>query len=141
MIKKVIKEEDSWMVFLKLALSLRILLFLYFEITTLVNLYPWNDLSKYSYKEKMIEATVNGAIIIFCLGLFITQIKWIMAISVVFWLVFFLMQLLNWWMPYLTGKHLKQFPKIVYDTHFKNTIKLLPPIKDHIIPDAQHNIG
>jgi hypothetical protein len=56
MIKKVIKEEDGWI--LKLALSLQILLFLYFEITTLVNLYPWKDLSKYSYKEKMIKATL-----------------------------------------------------------------------------------
>ncbi|KOS62083.1 hypothetical protein AN161_14805 [Lysinibacillus sp. FJAT-14222] len=50
------------------------------------------------------------------------------------------MQLLNWWMPYLTGKYLKQFPKTLYETHFKNTLKLLPPIKDHIIPDLQHNV-
>ncbi|MFY0521517.1 hypothetical protein ACOMCU_27440 [Lysinibacillus sp. UGB7] len=108
------------------AIAFQILLFLYFEVTTLVNLYPWNDLSKYSTKEKIIEATVNGIIIILCIGLFITQIKWLMIISVVFWFVFLFMQLLNWWMPYLTGKYLKQFPKTLYETHFKNTLKLLP---------------
>lgn len=126
--------------FYKLAIVFQILLFLYFEITTLVNLYPWNDLSKYSNKEKITEATVNGIIIILSFGLFITQLKWLMIISVLFWFIFLFMQILNWWMPYLTGKHLKQFPKTLYESHFKNTFKLLPPIKDHIIPDAQHNV-
>jgi hypothetical protein len=126
--------------FFKVAIAFQILLFIYFEGTTLVQLYPWNDLSKYSNQEKIIEATVNGIIIIFCMGLFITQIKWLMIISVIFWFVFLFMQILTWWMPYLTGKHLKQFPKTLYETHFKNTLKLLPPIKDHIIPDVQHNV-
>ncbi|RST72475.1 hypothetical protein D4T97_015545 [Siminovitchia acidinfaciens] len=122
------------------AICLQILLLLYFEVTTLVPLYPWNDLSKYSPKEKYTEATVNGLIMIIIIGLFITKIKWLMIISVVFWFIFLLMQLLTWWMPYLTGKHLKQFPKSLYESHFKNTVKFLPPIKDHIIPDAQHNV-
>jgi hypothetical protein len=126
--------------FFKMAIAFQILLFIYFEGTTLVNLYPWNDLSKYSNQEKIIEASVNGIIIILCLGLFISEIKWLMIISVIFWFVFLFMQILTWWMPYLTGKHLKQFPKTLYETHFKNTFKLLPPIKDHIIPDAQHNV-
>jgi hypothetical protein len=126
--------------FSKMAIAFQILLFIYFEGTTLVNLYPWNDLSKYSNQEKIIEASVNGIIIILCLGLFISEIKWLMIISVIFWFVFLFMQILTWWMPYLTGKHLKQFPKTLYETHFKNTFKLLPPIKDHIIPDAQHNV-
>lgn len=124
----------------KWAVILQLLLLLYFEAITLLNLYPWNDLSKYTFKEKVIEATVNGAIIIFNAGLFTTKVKWLMMISIVFWFLFLLMQLLTWWMPYVTGKHLKQFRRTLYDTHFKETIKLLPPIKDHIIPDAQHNV-
>lgn len=124
----------------KWALALQILLFLYFEVTTLVHLYPWNDLSKYSFKEKVIEATTNGAMIILSIGLFITKIKWLMIISIIFWFVFLIMQLINWWMPYLTGKHLKQFPRSLYETHFKETIKILPPIKNNIVPDAQHNV-
>jgi len=124
----------------KWAVILQLLLLLYFEAITLLNLYPWNDLSKYSLREKLIEATVNGAIIIFNAVLFITKVKWLMMISVVFWFFYLLMQLLTWWIPYLTGQHLKQFPRTLYDTHFRETIKLLPPIKDHIIPDAQHNV-
>ena len=119
---------------------LQILLFLYFEVTTLVNLFPWNDLSKYSYRERLLEATVNGITIIIGIALFVTKIKWLMTISVVLWFVFLLMQLLTWWMPYLTGKHLKQFPRDLYDTHFQETLKILPPIKNHIIPDAQHTV-
>jgi len=88
----------------------------------------------------MLEATVNGIKIIIGLVLFITKVKWLMIISTVFWFVFLLMQLLTWWMPYLTGKHLKQFPRELYDTHFQKTIKILPPIRNHIIPDAQHNV-
>lgn len=92
------------------SLVLQILLFLYFEVTTLVPLFPWNDLSKYSRKEKFTEAIANGLIILLCIGLFATKIKWLMAISVMFYLVFLVMQILTWWMPYLTGIHLKQFP-------------------------------
>ena len=122
------------------AVILQVLLFLYFEVTTLINLFPWNDLSKYSYKERLLEATVNGITIIVGLALFVTKVKWLMAVSAAFWFVFLLMQLLTWWMPYLTGKHLKQFPRDLYDTHFQETLKVLPPIKNYIIPDAQHNV-
>lgn len=71
------------------AICLQILLLLYFEVTTLVPLYPWNDLSKYSPKEKYTEAIVNGLIIVINIGLFITMIKWLMIISVVFWFIFY----------------------------------------------------
>lgn len=122
------------------AVFLQVLLFIYFEVTILVNLFPWNDLSKYSHKERLLEATTNGIIIIIGIILFVTKVKWLMVISVVFWFVFLLMQLLTWWMPYLTGKHLKQFPRSLYDTHFQETLKILPPIKNHCIPDVQHNV-
>jgi len=31
------------------AVSFQILLYIYFEVTTLINLFLWNDVSKYSY--------------------------------------------------------------------------------------------
>ncbi|MBD8006611.1 hypothetical protein [Bacillus norwichensis] len=123
-----------------IAIVLQILLFFYFEVTTLLNLFPWNDLSKYTRKEKFTEAITNGLFILLCIGLFATKVKWLMAISVMFYLIFLIMQILTWWMPYCTGIHLKQFPKSLYESHFKDTIKWLPPMKDHIIPDAQHNV-
>jgi len=122
------------------AVFLQVLLLIYFELTTLINLYPWNDLSKYSYQERLLEATINGIIIVIGIILFVTKVKWLMVISVVLWFAFLFMQLLTWWMPYLTGKHLKQFPRSLYDTHFQETLKILPPIKNHCIPDAQHNV-
>lgn len=120
------------------ALVMQLLLFIYFEIITLVPLYPWNDLSKYSTKEKVLEAATNGVIIVIGIGLFVTKIQLLMVISIVLWGLFLVMQLLTWWLPYITGKHLKQFSRELYDTHFEQTVKLLPRIKDHIIPDAQH---
>lgn len=126
--------------FFILGIVLFIVLFIYFEVTTLINLYPWNDLSKYTKKEKVIEAVVNGLFICTGLVLFISTIKWLMIMSVIAMFIHLLSQLLTWWLPYLTGKHLKQFPKSLYETHFTNTIKVLPRIKDHIIPDAQHNV-
>ncbi|MBS4195623.1 hypothetical protein [Lederbergia citri] len=123
-----------------LAILFQIFVFLYFEITTLVNLFPWNDLAKYTKRQKWIEGISNGIILLVCIGLFATKTSWGMGISLLFWVFFFIMQLLTWWMPYLTGKHLKQFPKNLYDSHFSRTVKLLPPIKNHIIPDAQHNV-
>ncbi|MBS2969162.1 hypothetical protein J9317_10350 [Metabacillus sp. KIGAM252] len=122
------------------SILLQILLFFYFEATTLLNLYPWNDLAKYTNREKTLEAASNGLVILISMGLFISHIKWLMTISVIFWFIFLIMQLLTWWMPYLTGRHLKQFPKSLYETHFIRTIKILPRVKDHIVPDAQHNV-
>lgn len=118
----------------------QIILLVYFEVTTLINLYPWNDLSKYTRKEKITEATVNGITIIIGITLFISKKPVLMVIATIFWFLFLLVQLLNWWMPYITGKHLKQFPRELYDSHFQDTLKILPPIKEHIIPDAQHNV-
>lgn len=51
----------------------QIILLVYFEVTTLINLYPWNDLSKYTRKEKITEATVNGITIIIGMTLFISK--------------------------------------------------------------------
>ncbi len=75
-----------------------------------------------------------------CLALFLTNVFSLMVISVVGLFVFFMMQVLVWWLPYLTGVHVKQFPRSLYDSHFQETIKILPPVKDNIIPDAQHNM-
>ncbi|OUM84663.1 MAG: hypothetical protein BAA01_05865 [Bacillus thermozeamaize] len=122
------------------SLLAQFIVFIYFEVTTLMPLYPWNDLSKYSMKEKVIEASSNGILLIVCIGLFASKIKFLVGIAVLFYFIFLLMQLLTWWMPYLTGKHLKQFPRSLYESHFANTIKFLPPIKNHIVPDAQHNV-
>lgn len=122
------------------ALILQIILLVYFQLITLIPMYPWNDLTKYTNKERLLEATVNGIVIIVSTGLFVTKVKWLMICSVIIWLLFLMAQLLTWWMPYLTGKHLQQFPRELYETHFKNTYKILPPIKNHIIPDAQHNL-
>ncbi|MBS4200522.1 hypothetical protein KHA93_12865 [Bacillus sp. FJAT-49732] len=122
------------------AILFQILVFLYFEITTLVNLFPWNDLSKYTVRQKWTEAISNGVILLVCIGLFATKTSWGMGISLLFWVFFFIMQLLTWWMPYVMGQHLKQFPKTLYESHFSRTVKILPPIKNHIVPDAQHNV-
>lgn len=45
------------------------------------------------------------------------------------------MHLYTWWIPYLFG-----FPNVTpdYVKYFKRTYKFLPPIKNHIIPDAEH---
>lgn len=122
------------------SICLQVILLFYFEMITLVNLYPWNDLSNYTKKEKWMEALINGFVIFMSLCLYLTHIKILMFIAVVCYFVFFIMQLLVWWLPYLTGIHLKQFPKNLYDLHFRKTFKILPPIKDNIIPDAQHNV-
>lgn len=66
-----------------------------FKVTTIFNLYPWNDLSKYSFREKMVEATGKGVIIFFSPGFFLSKIKSLMIISVVIYFVYLLMQLLT----------------------------------------------
>src|SRR5690625_2591920 len=118
----------------------QIMLLVYFAVTTLINLYPWIDLSKYTPKEKITEAAVNAITIIIGNTFMISKKQALMVIAAIFCFLFLLVQLVDWWMPYITGKHLKQFPRELYDSHFQDTLKILPPIKEHIIPDAQHNV-
>src|SRR5690625_4642354 len=89
----------------------QIILLVYFEVTTLIHLYPWNYLYKYSRKEKITEATVNGITIIIGITLFISKKPVLMVIATIFWFLFLLVQLLNWWMPYITGKRFKTISK------------------------------
>jgi hypothetical protein len=42
-----------------------------------------------------------------------------------------------WWVPYFWG-HYSAFTKQEYEFSFSKTIKILPPIKDHPIPDLEH---
>ncbi|MEH7333527.1 hypothetical protein V7161_12875 [Neobacillus drentensis] len=50
--------------------------------------------------------------------------------------IILIMHLFAWWLPYFFG-----FPLAVkadYEKYFSRTYKILPPIKDHIIPDVEH---
>jgi len=108
-----------------IAIIFQILVFLYFEITTLINLFPWNDVSKYS-ATKMNRSNIKQNYFTSSHWIVATKTGWGMGISLLFWVFFFILQILTWWMPYLTGKHLKQFPRQLYYYHFSRTVKFFP---------------
>ena len=52
--------------------------------------------------------------------------------------VFLAGHLAFWWKPYLLGASPSH--RASYERLFARTLKLLPPIRDHPVPDAQHTV-
>lgn len=67
---------------------------------------------------------------------FYYYIYWMMIVGLVFWSLWMIGHINSWWLPYLFG-----FPKVFNKDAVeqnKKTLQILPPIKNHLIPDACH---
>lgn len=109
---------------------------LYQIIIDFVPLFPFNDVQSRDKRLRKFEVLGNYPpvlLISFCFYFNHSISLWIGYILV---LITMLMHIFTWWIPYLFG-----FPNSVrsdYQKYFSRTYKFLPPIKNHIIPDAEH---
>ena len=88
-------------------IALQIILVVYHQLTTLVDLHPLNNVRSYIVKERLLEALLAG-------------------------------EYLNWWKHYFfqsSQEWLKTYNRI-----FKETIIVLPPIKNNPVPNFEHTI-
>jgi len=117
----------------------QLLLFTYHQITTLVNLYPFNDVERYPLRYRLIESISNGIFMILPPVGSIFQIDWIMnKFTPIFYLILLVGMFFSWWTGYLIGPraHWQQ----AYSRFYGRTIKILPPIRNNPIPDLNHCI-
>jgi hypothetical protein len=108
------------------SIVLGIITFVWFELTTVVDLKPLNNVAAYTKREVWLEASVNAAILALVLVLTATgnpaTAAWIVGV----WLG---VQLLTWYPAYLTGRPRGQAEDLI--RHHAGTICVLPAIKDH----------
>ena len=107
----------------------------YFVLVNHVNLYPWNNLVS-----SQLPSTLAGVIpfAIYMLA-FARGARWLMLIGVVHSYVWLLLQVRQWWVPYLLGPTPIHKDFSWYTEHgYAATMKFLPAIDDRPVPDAEH---
>ena len=84
------------------AVRCQALLLAYHQITTLVDLYPFNGVRNSSTAERLAEAGVNAALMSLAPIGFLFGIRSLMLYGVVYYFVLFFFELIIWWIPYFT---------------------------------------
>jgi hypothetical protein len=109
---------------------------LYQIIIDFVPLFPFNDVQSRDKRLRLYEVLGNYPPLLVIALCFYLDNNISIWIGFAFTSIIMVMHLFAWWIPYFFG-----FPKNVrsdYNKYFSRTYKFLPPIKDHIIPDAEH---
>jgi hypothetical protein len=120
------------------AIGLQVVLLLYHQITTQLDLFPFNGARFCTWQEKALECTVNGVLMSLAPVGFAFGIRAMMWFGVVYYLVLFAEELRVWWVPYLFGSTARW--KSVYDRMHSATIKVLPARGDNPVPNLEHTI-
>lgn len=145
-----------------LLLGCQLALLVYHQVTTLFDFYPFNGSRNYARKEKLAEAGVNGVLMSLPPIGFGFHIRGLMTFGVIYYLVLFNVELIIWWVPYLTvpagrwrviynrllacatsnfekGDTLAHWLKIYNHLH-RGTITVLPLRGDRPVPNLEHTI-
>lgn len=116
------------------AVAAQICLFLYFETSEWLNLYPWNDIRQGNGQE---ELDIGLGVVM--LGLIIASLLrwraglWLAGGTYAVWLG---LQIDSFWLPYIGGASAEW--RHVWDRWFSQTIQVLPKFGNHLPPDACH---
>jgi hypothetical protein len=124
-----------------IALILNVVHLAYHQVTTNFDFFPFNNVRNYKTSERIFEAGMNGLIMAFPIVALSLHNQKMIAASC--WVLGFLLlgEFLSWWPHYFLGTpgwmHKWQ---AAYDRTHKHTIRILPPIKDHPVPNLEHCI-
>lgn len=144
------------------ALFCQLLLLAYHQITTLVDLHPFNGVQNASRGERFAEAGVNAVLMGLAPLGFALGIRGLMLYGVVYYFVLLFFEVVIWWIPYLTapsGRWLGvyNFLLSVATTSFgqrdaladwaerhvrlhSRTITPWPPGRGPVLPNLEHTI-
>lgn len=124
-----------------IALILNALHLAYHQTTTNFDFFPFNNIRHYKTSERVAEAGWNAFTMGFPLVAVCLQNQKLVTIAC--WILGFLLigEMLTWWPCYFFGTP-KWFPKWqeVYDRTHQHTIKIMPPIRNHPVPNLEHCI-
>jgi hypothetical protein len=121
-----------------IALIFQLGLLVFHQVTTLFDFYPFNNVRHYTFKERLIECSVNGSMMAIPMIGFAFSIGWMRVAALVIYPVLLVGEYLNWWQHYLFGP--TEAWQKTYDRLFRHTITVLPPIKNHPVPNLEHTL-
>lgn len=120
------------------ALIFQLCLFLFHQITTVFDFYPFNNVRHYTLNERLVECSVNGVLMAIPAIGFALGIGWMTVAALVVYPALLLGEYLNWWRHYFFGP--TEAWQKTYDRLFRQTIIVLPPIKNHPVPNLEHTL-
>ncbi len=113
-----------------------VVLVVYLLLIDFYDLHPFNDVKNHTKENRKWEIFNYLLPLAASILSFIDKKPIVTSIAFLIAVLFLVGHILSWWIPYFFGcseerkKHMKE--------HFSQTIKVLPPIKDHPIPDLEH---
>ncbi|OAI42673.1 hypothetical protein AYO41_00630 [Verrucomicrobia bacterium SCGC AG-212-E04] len=144
------------------AIVSQLLLVVYHQVTTLVDLFPFNGARNYASRKRFTEAGVNA--VLMCLGPigFAFRIHGLMLFGVCYYFALFAAELIIWWIPYLTvpagrwraiynrllslatsnfepGDTLDHWIRI-HDRLHRGTLTFLPARAGRVVPNLEHTL-
>jgi hypothetical protein len=137
-------------------------LLLYHQVTTLLDLFPFNGARNYSHRERFAEAGINALLMSLAPIGFHFRIRGLMLFGVVYYFVLFAAELVIWWIPYFTvpsGRWRKLYNKLlslatsrfeagdtldhwlgIHTRLHHGTVAFLPKRQGRIRPNLEHTI-
>jgi hypothetical protein len=121
----------------KIALIFQIALIAYGLTISVVDLFPWNDVSALPAGRELGRIIAGNALpLLVYLAIFALGVRALGILSIVGLAGYLLWQFWTWWKPYFIGADAAYLA--YYTEHFSRTLKLLPAHAANLPPDAQH---
>ena len=147
---------------IRFAIICQLALLAYHQVTTFFDFFPFNGARNYTIQEKLAEGGSNGILMTLAPVGFVFHIRGLMNYGVVYYFILFAIELIIWWIPYLTAPSgrwrsiynrllsvaTSNFEKGDTLTHWYNiyrrlhsgTITFLPVRGDRPVPNLEHTI-
>jgi hypothetical protein len=140
----------------------QVFLLVYHQVTTLVDLHPFNGVRHYTWKERLAEAGLN--FVLMSLGPigFAFHVRGLMIFGVIYYYFLFSVEIIIWWVLYLTeptGRWKTIYNRVLgavmfndpradasrrwleyYNRLHRDTVKVLPKRGDRPVPNLEHTI-
>jgi hypothetical protein len=140
----------------------QLVLLAYHQVTTLFNFFPFNGARNYTGKQKLAEAGSNGILMSLAPIGFGFHIRGLMIFGVIYYFVLFAVELVIWWIPYLTvpgGRWRQIYNRLlayatsnfekgdtldnwiaIYNRLHRGTITILPIRANRPVPNLEHTL-
>lgn len=119
-------------------LGVQIFNFLFYQITTLFDLYPLNNIRCDTRNEALRESLSGGLVMGFQIFATLYGNKMLLGISAFLAAVSLVAGFYLWWRPYFFGSD--AWWTEIYNKKFRETIQILPQIKDNPSPPLERII-
>jgi hypothetical protein len=127
----------------RIAVGLQAALVVFVLLTTYVDFYPFVSIQVFDSSERLRNVAVFAGPFALMIPVFWLHNRPGMLAGAAWAWLWLALQILRWWIPYLTGSAGLAFlfgdPNVwYYDEGYRATTQLLPAISDHIRPNVQH---